>query len=601
VQSDSYSFGPFRLDPAERQLLRGGEPVPLTGKAFEVLHLLVRNRGRTVTKEEFMAEVWAGTIVEENNLTDNVSTLRQLLGDDAREPVYIRTVPRRGYRFVAEVGTGDAVPGATGTVAPVVETDAPAAGARKSLVVAAALVFALLLIVMIVLWRRQAPPPSAALRSVAVFPFDALGSDAGETHLGVSLADSLITRLTPVDTLVVRYVAPGTTSADADAFVQGRIRKRGNRIRVTAQLVDARQSRTLWASTFDEDASNLFAVEDRIANEIARELSVRLGGPTQSVPHPEAYEAYGAARYLWRQNTPSSLTQSVALFERAIALDPRFARAHAGLADAYSAMGIWNFRPPQETFPRAKAAALQALALDPTLAEARTALAYVVFRYEWDPVRADEELRRAIDSRPNYATAHMLHAELLIVLQRQREAAAALAKARALDPSSPYVAMQSAIRAYFMRDYRRGIAEAEHLLQREPGFSIARELLWALYRENGDHDRSIEARLATLHPDGVAPAVAESLRSTYRTSGIEEYRRAENRYLETAARSRYVPPIYLAMNHAENGDADLAMQWLEKAYADRSGWLLELEPDPVWDAIRDDPRFIELVARVKAR
>ena len=600
MQSASYSFGPFRLDPAERQLLRGGEPVPLTGKAFDVLHLLVRNGGRTVTREEFMAEVWAGTIVEENNLSDNVSTLRQLLGDDAREPVYIRTVPRRGYRFVAEVRARDAAETAAGAVARAGDADVPAPGARKSLVVAAALVFVLLLIVVIDLWRRQAPPPPAALRSVAVFPFDALGSDAGETHLGVSLADSLITRLTPVDALVVRYVAPGTKSADADAFVQGRIRKRGNRIRVTAQLVDARQSRTLWARTFDEDASNLFAVEDRIANEIARELSVRLSGPAQMVPRPEAYEAYGAARYLWRQNTPDSLAKSVEQFRRAIALDPRFALAHAGLADAYSAMGVWSVRPPGETFPLAKAAALEALRLDPALAEARTSLAYVMFRYDWDTAGADRELRRAIAAKKNYATAHVLHAELLTVLQRYEEAAAALESARALDPTSPYVAMMRAARAYFMRDYPGGITEVQELLRREPDFVIARELSWALYREAGDHPRSIDARLATM-TGGVAPDVAESLRAIYRSEGIRAYRQAENRYLESVSRTRYVPPIFLAMNHAENGEADLAMQWLEKAYAERSGWLLELEPDPVWDAIRDDPRFIALVARVKKR
>ena len=600
TSKDLLEFGLFRLDPSERRLSRGGTVIPLTAKAFDVLHLLVRNAGRTVTKEEFMSEVWAGTVVEEANLTDNISTLRQALEDDAREPKYVQTVPKRGYRFVAEVATTAVTP----------------AGRRWLVPAAVGVIVLVLIVVGLFTWNRQRTSPAPLpLRSVAVFPFDALGSDAGETHLGIGLADSLITRLTNVDELVVRPAGAvfGRASRDAivaareqgvDAFVEGRIRKRDGRIRVTVQLVSVAEARTLWARTFDESASNLFAVEDRIAEEVAGELVVRMSERQRSrlarqhTPDPAAYELYGAGRYFWSKRTPEALEKSVECFTRAVAIDPRFTLAHAGLADAYSAMGSWNFKSPRETFPRAKEAALAALALDADLAEARTSLAYVKFRYDWDLEGAEREFRQAIAAKRNYATAHVLYAEYLIAMQRFHEAAEELQRARVLDPRSPYIAMWSAVRSYFMRNYSASAAEVQALLRTDPEFFIAREFLWAVYREAGDEERSVSTRLETLRPTAVEPSTIESLSAIYQKSGVRDYRRAENHFLELQSKSQYVPAVFIAMNHAQDDDADAAMRWLEKAYQERSGWLLELRADPVWDKIRDDPRFIELTNRV---
>jgi DNA-binding winged helix-turn-helix (wHTH) protein/TolB-like protein/Tfp pilus assembly protein PilF len=603
-------FGPFRLDVAERQLFRGDTPVAVTAKAFEVLLLLVRNAGRTVTKEEFMDTVWAGTVVEESNLSDNISTLRQALGDDAREPRYIRTVPKRGYRFLAPV---QQTAGAAGFSPPDKEKVVRSGGLRPAVPLILAAIAIVGLAASAFFWQRQrtaaAPAP---LRSVAVLPFVPLDADSGNTHLGVSLADSLITHLTSIDELVVRPPSAMLGYANAkqdsiaaareqnvDAFVEGRIRKRGNRVRITVQLVSVREARTLWARTFDEDASNLFAVEDRIAEEVARTLAVRFDGSrAHHTPDPAAYELYGAGRYLWTQRTPDELQQSVEHFAKAIELDPRFAHAHAGLADAWSAIGMWNFQSPGEAFPRAKAAALAALALDPELAEARTSLAYVKFRYDWDLAGADADFRRALELRPNSASAHVLYAEYLTVMQRHEEAANHLQKARALDPRSSYVAMMFAARHYFMRDYARAAAELETLLDRDPGFFIGREFLWAVYREAGDEQRSLAARWETLRPYAVEPAALQSLQDVHRRSGIQAYRRAENEFLQTHARRQYVPPVFLAMNFAQNGDAASALPWLEKAYAERSGWLLELRVDPVWDKIRNDPAFVAFSRKV---
>ena len=605
-----YEFGPFRLDPSERQLLRGNDTIPLTAKAFDVLHLLVRNGGRTVTKEEFMAEVWAGTVVEEANLTDNISTLRQTLGDDAREPTYIRTVPKRGYRFAAEVRRSD---GVAGTPA---RHGAAGTPARRGLVPAIAAVVLLSLLAAFAVTQRIRTQPRP-LRSIAVFPFDPLGADAADRSLGISLADSLITRLTNIDELIVRparaVLAYSGSKTDllaaareqnVDAFVEGRITKRGGRVRVTVQLVSVVEARTLWARTFDEDASNLFLVEDKIAEDVAKELAVRLTDRDRKrlagsrTPDPKAYELYGAGRYFWSQRTPQALEQSVQCFKRAIAIDPQFALAHAGLADAYSAMGVWNFKAPPETFPLARAAALAALSVDDTLAQARTSLAYVKFRYDWDLAGAEGEFRRAIASKPNYATAHVLYAEYLIVMQRYADAEAELKAARVLDPRSPYIGFMSACRHYFMRNYPAAIAEGRAVLREDPDFFIVREFLWAVYREAGDEEQSVAVRLETLRPTAVEASATENLRAIYRRSGIRDYRHAENDFLRTVASSQYVPPVYLAMNYAQNNERDLAMEWLEKAYRERSGWMVELRADPVWDKIRDDPRFIALARRV---
>jgi DNA-binding winged helix-turn-helix (wHTH) protein/TolB-like protein len=603
-----YRFGDFVLDVDERQLLRGGEVVSLTAKAFDVLLLLLRNCERTVTKEEFMETVWAGTVVEEANLTDNISTLRQALGDDAREPRYIRTVPKRGYRFVAHVSSEAPASGPT-------EVPQPSAPPmRRGMIIGVMLATIVLATLAFVMGPRETTP-RVPLRSVAVLPFDPLDADAGDAHLGVSLADSLITHLTSIDELIVRPPSAvfgyakgnrdGIAAAreqNVDAFVEGRIRKRGNRVRVTVQLVSVAEARTLWARTFDEDASNLFAVEDRIAEAVARELAVRFhGSSAHHKPDPAAYEAYGAGRYLWTKRTPEELKQSVEHFRRALTLDPKFAQAHAGLADAWSAIGTWNFQSPRETYPRAKEAALAALALDPDLAEARSSLAYVKFRYDWDLPGADEEFRRALQLRPNYASAHVLYAEYLTVRQQYDEAGRHLDKARSLDPRSSYVSMMSAVRHYFMRDYARAAAELEALLARDPDFFIGRELLWAVYREAGDESRSLAARWETLRPYAVDPIAIDALREVYRRDGIHAYRSAENDFLLTHARTHYVPAVYLAMNFAQNGDAAAAMPWLEKAYEERSGWLLELAADPVWDPMRKDPRFVAFLAKVAGR
>jgi DNA-binding winged helix-turn-helix (wHTH) protein/TolB-like protein/Tfp pilus assembly protein PilF len=620
---ESYEFGPFRLDASERQLSRGSEPMPLTAKAVDVLLLLVRNADRTVTKEEFMAAVWAGTVVEEANLTDNISTLRQALGDDARDPKYIRTIPRRGYRFAAEVRGAAAENHAAaatsdhGAAATPGHGAAAAPGRRWLLAATAILALALVIAVVAAQRFRNGPQP---LRSIAVFPFDPLGPETTDRTIGISLADSLITRLTNIDELIVRparavlpYAGTRTdliTAAreqNVDAFIEGRITKRSGRIRITVQLVSVPQARTLWARTFDEDASNLFAVEDKITEDVARELAVRLTDRDRKrlastrTPDPKAYELYGAGRYFWSERTPQALEQSVQCFKRAIAIDPGLALAHAGLADAYSAMGIWNFKAPRESFPLAREAALAALSLDDSLAEARTALAYVKFRYDWDLAGAEKEFRNAIAAKPNYATAHVLYAEYLIVMQRYPEAEAELQKARVLDPRSPYIGMMAACRHYFMREYGEAIKEAQTVLREDPQFFIVREFLWAVYREAGDEERSVTTRLETLRPTAVDPATIEKLRAVYRQSGIRDYRRAENGFLQDTSRSQYVPAVFLAMNYAQNDEHDLAMMWLEKAYAERSGWMVELRADPVWDKIRDDRRFTALTQRVFGR
>ena len=607
-----FEFGPFRLDAAERQLFRGQELVPLTAKAFDVLLLLVRNAERTVTKEEFMATVWGGTVVEEANLTDNISTLRQALGDDAREPRFIKTLPKRGYRFVAPL-TRPVPASATTATTPVPGRGAAGNGGSRGRRHAASLFLAAVALVSVAgIVRWQKTSPASPIRSIAVFPFDPLGDDASDTNLGVSLADSLITHLTSIDELVVRPASAvlgyangkqtplaAAREQNVDAFVEGRVRKRGTRIRVTVQLVSVREARTLWARTFDEDAANLFAVEDRIAEEVARQLAVRFEGTgPRHTPGAEAYELYGAGRYLWTRRTPDALEQSVDAFRRAIAVDPQFALAHAGLADAWSAIGLWNFRAPGEVFPEARRAALQALSLDPGLAEARTSLAYVKFRHDWDVAGAEDELRRALDSRPNSAAAHAVYGELLTVTARFDEADQHLRRARELDPRSSYAAFLIATRHYFMRDFAQAAKEVESLLARDPDFFIGREFAWAVYREAGDERRSLQMRWDTLRPQGVSQDAIDALQNVHRTSGIAAYRRAENDFLESQAKTQYVPPVFLAMNHAQNGDASAALPWLEKAYAERSGWLLELRVDPVWDPIRNDARFEALARKV---
>ncbi|PYQ05375.1 MAG: hypothetical protein DMF82_08645, partial [Acidobacteria bacterium] len=368
-----YDFGPFRLDPPKRLLLREGRPLALTPRAFDILVVLIENRGRVVDKDELMRLVWADVVVEEANLTQSVFTLRKLLGDGPHEHRYIATVPRRGYQFVADV----------------CETH-PA-------------------------WPPSTRPDSPA-RSLAVLPFAALGREVDE-YMGLGLADALITRMGNIRQIVVRptsavrpYVGRATDPVSAgrrlgvDMVLEGSIQRAAGRIRVTVQLVSVDAGASVWGQCFDESLTDIFSIEDSISTRLATALVSSLTAEEKQRLHQrytqdhEAYDAYLRGRHQWNTRTENGLRKALQQFERAVERDPAYALAHAGLADCYTLLGSAGYAmlPPREALARARAAAVRALEIDPDLAEAHTSLALVKFRLDWDWRDAESEFRRAI-------------------------------------------------------------------------------------------------------------------------------------------------------------------------------------------------------------
>jgi DNA-binding winged helix-turn-helix (wHTH) protein/tetratricopeptide (TPR) repeat protein len=570
-----YDFGPFRLDPPKRLLLREGRPLALTPRVFDMMVVLVENRGRVVEKNELMRLVWAGVVVEEANLTQSVFTLRKLLGDGPHEHRYIATVPRRGYQFVAEV----------------CET-------------------------------RPAWPPSARpgppARSLAVLPFAALGREVDE-YLGLGLADALITRLGNIRQIVVRptsavrpYVgqAPDPVSAGrglgVDMILEGSIQRAGGRIRVTVQLVSVDAGAPVWGQCFDESLTDIFSVEDSISTRLATALVSSLTAEEKQRLHQrytddhEAYDAYLRGRHLWNTRTEDSLRKALQQFERAVERDPAYALAHAGLADCYTLLGSAGYAmlPPREALARARAAAVRALEIDPDLAEAHTSLALVKFRLDWDWTEAEREFRRAIELNPGHASAHHFYGLYLSAMGRADEAIARMERAHELDPLSLIISTALGRALHFARRYDRALEQHLKTLEREPDFAEARFNLALAYVQRSMFPEAVGELQRAIVLAGRRPAMVSVLGYVYALSGDRAQARRTLDELDGLSSEGGTPTLYLAYPHIGRGDKDRVFELLDKAYEERSGLLVYLKVEPIFDSLRDDPRFDDLLRRM---
>jgi len=623
-------FGPFRLDCTERVLLRDGQPVSLTLKAFEVLLLLVECRGHVVEKHELMKRVWADTFVEEGNIKTTVSMLRKALADDDGESRYIETVPRRGYRFVAEV---KGVPAKSlelvvheRTRESVIIDERPSVTGRlwlrPALYLPAGAALIILGIAGIFFLRSRFQPIVPArsnppIKSIAVLPFKPLEAANRDVLLELGMADTLITRLGALKEVVVRPTSAVRKFNDleqdplaagrelqADAILDGSIQRINDRIRINVRLIRVADGSTLWADRFDDRYHDLFAVEASISNKIASTLALTLGAQENRqlqkhyTDNPRAYEAYLRGRSHWFRQTPEDFKKAIAQFQEAINLDPRYALAYAGLADTYNLIGYWGFAPPREVCPKAKEAAKKSLEIDETLGEGKAALAYTEFEYDWDCAGAETTYRRAIDLSPGYASVHQWYAEYLMISGRLEEAAQELKAAREIDPISQPLNLIAAALPYLKRNYDEAIAQLQKVLELDPNVVIAYDWLASIYSRKGMHEDAVRTVERQLMLSGEDPQKIASLRKAFSTAGIQGFRRAHVEFLKEKSRRTYIAPIFIAMDYAEIGQNERAFEWLEKAYADRSGWLLELTIDPTWDTVRNDPRFKSLLERI---
>jgi TolB-like protein/DNA-binding winged helix-turn-helix (wHTH) protein/Flp pilus assembly protein TadD len=647
-----FDFGPFRLDVAEHVLLRDGEPVPLTRKAFEMLVVLVEHRGRLVEKEYLIKTLWPDTVAGDSNLNSNVSTLRKALGREGHR--YIETVPTRGYRFKVPGGEtvdeGDEVvlerhtltrviteeeeqTNGVGDVEPAPKQLPTAAGPRRSArrgwgAVSLSLgLLCLLLAGSAVLYRSRTSEArrSAAAnvagrtapRSLAVLPFKTLGAAGDDEYLGLGMSDALITRLGNVRQIVVRPTSAirGYTGGErrdpaaagreqgVDAVLDGSVQRADGRIRVTVQLVRVEGEEILWAEQFDERFTDIFAVQDSISRQVMRELLVelqpedaeRLG--RHGSENIEAYQAYLKGLYFWNKRTNDGYLKAVKYFRQAVEIDPTDARAHVGLGNAQSFLGPHEGLSEDETFSRARAEAQRALELDETLAEAHAALGLIAMNFDWDWHEAEKEFRRAIELNPNYATAHHWYGEFLVQMGRSDEGIAEARRAQELDPLSLIINTDVAKVYMFARRHDEAIEHYRRALEMDPEFETAHGLLAMTYSAKGMHEEAV-AELRKIKNINEEPMYLSFLGYVYGKAGRRvEARGALDRMRKLSERTR-VSPLWWALAYAGGEEKEQAFHWLGRVFAERaSGGAISLKVSHAWDSLRPDPRFTDLLRR----
>ncbi|RMG55013.1 MAG: hypothetical protein D6723_03670 [Acidobacteria bacterium] len=649
-----YRFGEFVLDVSERQLRHGEQEIYLRPKIFEALVYLVERAGHIIEKNELKHALWPDTIVTESALTQSIKEIREVLRDDFHHPHYIQTIPRVGYKFIAEVE--DITPSEIteegemedeyGTIRiRVVEREdeqqrreqwangpmneamlrAPPFSAHPSLprsdwwtrrgraIFAGLALLVLLVAVGLLLHGRKRPP----IRSIAVLPFTYLGVDADREYFADGVTEALIADLSKLRTLrvisrtsVMQYKGARKTlpeiarELDVDALVEGSVLRSGSRVCITARLIRARREELMWADNYERDLSDILTLQRDVCRAIAQQIQKQLvpsketSSPAVSSINPAAYEAYLKGRYYLNKRTDEGFRKGIEYFQRAIAREPNYALAYAGLADCYNLLNNYDVMLPRVAAPRAKAAARRALDIDDTLADAYASLGFTHTFYDWEWENAERAFRRAIALNPSCAPAHHWYGLYLAAKGRFEEAREELHQARELDPLSLIINANIGWVLYFERRYDQAIEACQKTLEMDAHFLSARiKLAWAYEQKGMSREAIAEFRQVLAH-DETDPSFWALLGHAYavagrKTEAIQMIGEAKDR----SAR-RYLSPYLIAIIYAELDERDRALKWLEKAYEDRSGWLVWLKVDPKLDRLRADPGFVEFLSRL---
>jgi len=608
-----YAFGPFCLDAEERVLFRDGQPVSLTPKLVETLIPLVENAGHITEKDELLGKVWPGVFVEESALAKNVFLLRKALGGEENQ--YIETVPKRGYRFVAEVRLVESEP--NGNHAAASEIAAGGVRERRAQRAIAGIAVATVVIgVGLVAWQwlrsRAAPPPGKV--KLAVLPFENLSGDAEQEYLSDGLTEEMITQLARLNpdhmaviarTSSMHFKASKKTVAQigqelgVDYVLEGSIRREGERLRISAQLIQVKDQTHVWAEGYERSVKDILAVQDEVARAIAGRIGIELAGEnraalagTASIT-PEAYEDYLKGRFFWNKLTVAGYKRAIEHFEAAIRKKPDFAEAYAGLADSYAGLGLWGL-PGREALAKAKAAAEKAVRLRESLADGHASKAFIAMSYEWDWETAEREFLRALELNPGYANAHHRYGYYLMLRGRWDEAGAELKRAQELDPLSMIINANIGFRLYLMRQYDAAIEHWNKNLEMDPDYPLLHGYKGMAYVMKKMYPEA----LAGFEKARGTPGDIAALGYTYGVMGRTQAARKQLAALRELGKQKFVPAFYVALLYTGMGDKDQAFAWLDRAYEERSGYLMEIHVDPMFDPLRSDPRFHALARRL---
>lgn len=560
-----YEFGPFRVDPRERRLLRNGEVVRLTPKVFDVLLTLVQSRGHIMSKDEIMRLVWPETTVEDGNISRNISSLRMALGERSRECQYIETVPWRGYRFVA-------------TVKEVCDEST-----------------------------------HSHFGSIAVLPFVNAAGDPNIEYLADGITENLINNLSQLPRLKVlsrnsafRYKGREIDAQsvgrelNVQAVLMGRIAHRDRVLSISVELVDAADESQVWGAQYNRNPEDIIATQETIAREITERLRLRLTGAEQQLltkrqtDDPEAYNSYLKGRYYFNKLTLDGVQKATDHFQQALERDPGYALAYTGLGDCHNYL-----EKPAE----AREAFRRALELDPTLGEAHASLGFFKFVCDWDFAEAEKEFKQALEFNPNYAQAHHWYSIFLANMARHQEAAPEAKRAQELDPLSLLINMTPALTSYLARQFQRSVEALERIIEMEPSFPAAHSVLGNVYVQMQMYDEAMTEYQKVMELSPGVSVIETAMKAIIGHLHARRGERAKARRIldEVAiaiAEGIKVSAYIIAAIHSALGERELAFEWLDKAYERREVHLVSLKVDPFLDGIRDDERFSDLVRRV---
>jgi TolB-like protein/DNA-binding winged helix-turn-helix (wHTH) protein/Flp pilus assembly protein TadD len=614
-------FAVFEVDLRAGELTKNGKRLSLQEQPFRLLALLLERPGELVTREELQGRLWPETIIDfDHGLNKAVSKVREALGDSAESPRFVETVARRGYRFLADVAViGDSDVAPVPNDSPDGRLPAPAKVDRRTRT-AVPLLFGLglALVAGVAAWgfyhRIHSPP---GIRSLAVLPLDNLSGDAAQDYFVDGMTDALIVRLAKISALRVisrtsamtykntrKSLSEIARELSVDAVVEGSVSRSEEQVRVAAELIDARTERQIWAESYEENIRNTLVLQSKLSSAIADRILIAVN-PQEKLTlaksrtiDPDAYDAYVKGRYLWNKRTGESVRAAIVAFKRAIVIDPAYAEAYSGLADAYAVAGDWKYgvMSPREAFPLATAASAKALELDNSLGEAHASLAFVLDLYGWNWDAAETEFKQAIKFNPGYATAHQWYSWHLFILGRNDEAMLELQRAQALDPLSLIINADIADALCAAHRYDEAIAQSRKILTLDENFAAGHYELGQALAQKHMYDAAIAELQKAIALSGHSGAYDSNLGYAYALSGRRDEairiindldsRRAQNQSVDAD-----IALIYMGL-----GDADEAMSRLNRAYEARFKASILLRP--IFDPLRSDPRFQALLRRM---
>lgn len=647
-----YEFGDFKLDPAERLLLRGDEVIPLKAKVFDILVLMVQNSGRLLEKEWLLETLWPGSFVEESNLNVNISALRKALGETPSDPRYIETVPKRGYRFVASVKeivipdevslvaldtepleaveskleadrlTGEFPVEAQTEAADITAGDTTVASTRgiqkRPLISAATIAAAAITLIAIVgaylfITRAKGKDTGiAGVRTIAVLPFKTVTSQESDVALGMGMADALIMRLSTLQKLTVRPVSTvlkysqsdqdpleAGRALGVDVILTGLVQKDGKNIRISTQMLRVSDGATLWTEKFDDYFTNVFAVQDSISEKMASALSIRLSGAEQQrlakryTENTEAYQLYLQGQYYHNRLVTD---KALSLYLEAIEKDPEYPLPYTSIVSLY--IGLANVGDNREEYIRkAREAANRAISLDPNLSDSYEALGTVYYVIDWDFANGEKAFQRSIELNPGNSNAHYSYATLLSRLGRHEEAFHEMDLAIRFDPVSAYIHADYATLLINARRYDEALDETKKALELDPNFLSVYFPVARIYVAKSMYEEALDAQRKVMQNSTYRKPRWYSAYIYARAGKRAEAEKILHDDEETDSPSVW-KPYFIAMTYAALGERDRAFEWLEKAFAKRSVGLTSLKIEYEWDPIRSDPRFNDLIRRI---